>query len=384
MVLVGSSLLTDLKDHLANFLPSGGSTGKAGGPQKCAIVTDEIVAPLYADRVATGLAEAGLTTHVIVLPAGESSKSLGNANRICEKLTRLEFRRNDIIVAVGGGVIGDLAGFAAAVFLRGIRYVNVPTTVTAQCDSSIGGKTGVNTRYGKNLLGAIHPPSLVLADVETLRTLPPRMFNEGCAEIIKHGAALDIDLFEQLRREGTQIRPDKAAQKPSEDYANLTATVQKNIEIKAKIVSDDEFESFSPNGRRTLLNFGHTIGHAIEREAGYGKILHGEAVSIGMVAAGRLSVRKAGLSTGQFRDLVRLLRLWRLPTRLPEGLETDRILRRLRHDKKFVANAIRFVLLESLGAARVSNPGEIDWTDITNAVEGLQPVRGISDEHPLQ
>ena len=237
----------------------------------CAVVTDQTVASLYAEPVLSALTAAGLRPTLATIPAGEASKSMHEAARVADRLAAAGLDRKGFLVALGGGVIGDLAGFVASIYYRGIPFVQIPTTIIAQCDSAIGGKTGVNIAAGKNLVGTFHPPALVLADVGTLASLPAREFNEGFAEVIKHGAIRDRGLIARalaLRRT---------------DQAELAAVVRRNLEIKADIVARDEFER---HDLRALLNFGHTIGHAIEQAAGYGRFLHGEAISLGMVAPG--------------------------------------------------------------------------------------------------
>ncbi len=339
--------------------------------RKCAIISDGNVARLYGDSVVTSLSEANLQPELILLPPGEGTKTLRHVNAVCERLTRAGFSRTDVILALGGGVIGDLAGFVAAIFLRGISYINAPTSLTAQCDSSIGGKTGVNTRYGKNLLGAFHPPALVVVDVNTVQSLPKRIFNEGCAEVIKHAVALDPDLFDKLVQTGTKWRPGGDSGNFPRRIRMRTEIIRRNIQLKAGIVSEDEFEQLNAGGRRALLNFGHTIGHAIESAGGYGTLLHGEAVSLGMIAAARLSVQKSGLDERCVDQLQSLLRTWELPTRLPKAIAVKKIMTRMRADKKFLGGAIRFIVLPRLGAARVSEPGEIQWPDLEQVVESL-------------
>ena len=265
--------------------------------------------------------------------------------------------RHGFLVALGGGVVGDLAGFVASVYYRGIPFVQVPTTVVAQVDSSVGGKTGVNLAAGKNLVGAFYPPSLVVADVETLGTLPAREFNEGVAEAIKHAVIRDGALLGHLERLDRR------------DLPALTAVIRRNLEIKAEIVARDEFET---GGERALLNFGHTVGHAVEQAAGYGRLLHGEAVSLGMVAAARLSMRKAGLPRDQFREILRALRHFDLPTALPAGLSVEAALASMGRDKKFRAGEIRFVLTPRLGEAFLSEPGQVTWEDLCQEIIELR------------
>ncbi len=274
---------------------------------------------------------------------------------ICRRMLQAELDRHSFLIALGGGVVGDAAGFAAAIFQRGIPVVQIPTTVVAQVDSSVGGKTGVNTPEGKNLIGAFHQPDLVFADVSTLGTLPEREYNEGFAEIIKHAAIRDaslLDLVEKIGREKTQ----------------LTELITRNVAIKAAIVEEDERET---TGTRALLNFGHTIGHGIEAAAGYGKMLHGEAISLGLVAAIRLSQKYSSLSNTEAQRLIAALELLRLPTQLDPGIDRKTVLQTLRLDKKFVDGQIRFVLLKSLGNAFVSK--EVSFTDIETALNDLYP-----------
>ena len=314
---------------------------------RCALVTDSIVGPLYAEMVRRSLEESGFDVVIITVPSGESSKSLTQVAFVCDAMIEAGLDRSALLVALGGGVVGDLAGFIAAIYYRGIPFVQIPTTIVAQVDSSIGGKTGVNAAGGKNLLGAFHQPVLVLADVSTLSTLPEREFNEGFAEVIKHAAIRDRAMLDHLD--------------------DLTSLVARNVAIKAAIVTEDEFET---KGVRALLNFGHTIGHGIEAAAGYGRFLHGEAISLGLVAACRLSVQKAGLPPADADLLISMLARYRLPLLLPSDISTDHILQALRKDKKFHAGAVRFVLLRALGEAFVSS--EITEKDIVNAIEGLR------------
>ena len=298
---------------------------------KVAVVTDSNVAPLYADRVLASLTRAGFTPSLIVVPAGEPSKCLAGVEMICDAMISAGLDRGALLIALGGGVVGDLAGFAAAVYFRGIPFIQVPTTVVAQVDSAVGGKTGVNATGGKNLIGAFHQPVLVVSDPRTLSTLPAREFNEGVAEIIKHAAIRAPQMLDELipaKRDG------------------LASLVAKNVEIKAAIVAADEFET---TGQRALLNFGHTIGHAIENAAGYGELLHGEAISIGLHAALRLSREFAGLSESDMERVLDALRGFDLPLQIPANLDSEQILSAMMKDKKFTSGKMRFVLLKALG-----------------------------------
>jgi 3-dehydroquinate synthase len=263
------------------------------------------------------------------------------------------------VIGVGGGVVGDISGFVAAIYHRGIPHVQIPTTLLAMVDSSIGGKTGVNTRDGKNLIGAIHHPSLVIDDVDVLKTLPRREFNQGFAEIIKHAVIADAKMFRTLQswRPGSSVASGALA---------LQSLIKRNIQIKSKIVAKDEGDR---TGERALLNFGHTVGHAIERAGNYQKFLHGEALSLGIVAACAISIRKAGLAPHQRDAIVDLLRQFNLPTRLPKNFRRKKILDALRFDKKFEAGKVRFVVAPKLGIARLTNDVTLD--DIGQAIDEL-------------
>jgi 3-dehydroquinate synthase len=325
---VGSGLLDNLGELALE-------TGLRAGP--CAIVTDSNVEKLYASRAAEALRKSGFTPLTISFAAGEASKSAATLDYLYDQMTAANLDRSSTIFALGGGVVGDLAGFAAATFLRGMPLVQVPTTVVGQVDSSLGGKTGINHRDAKNLIGAFYQPRLIVADVATLTTLPEREFREGLAEVIKYGAIMDAPMIADLERTLDSIL--------ARDPQVLEAMVARSLAHKAAVVSADEREG----GLRKTLNFGHTIGHAIEASAGYGKFLHGEAVAIGMVAAARLSVRYAGLSTDEASRLERLIARAGLPTEMPTDWQRDEFMRALKLDKKRVDGAIEFVLLAQLG-----------------------------------
>lgn len=344
-VLVGAGLIDGAGERIV----------AAGLGGKCAVVSDSTVGPLYAQRVAASLRAAGCEVSLHEFPAGEASKSMGQAETLCRGMIEAGHDRKSFLVALGGGVTGDLAGFVAAIFFRGIPFVQVPTTIVAQVDSSVGGKTGVNTPEGKNLLGVFHQPRLVLVDPETLRTLAPREFREGFAEAIKHAAIRDAAMLDEL------AALDPASQ---EVPAELIA---RNIAIKARIVEADEFETLD---LRALLNFGHTIGHGIEAAVPYGSLLHGEAIALGMRAALWLSVAKAGLEVARAEQIAALLDHFSLPARLPASISTQVVLEKLSRDKKFSRGAIRFVLLRAAGEAFVS--GEITPADLAAAVEQLR------------
>ena len=348
-VHVGHGLLSRLGDLMTPLFDAG---------KKVAIVTDSTVGPLYVRPVHHALEAAGYLPSVVTVPAGEPSKSMACVEDVCRQTIRAGLDRSSVLVALGGGVIGDLAGFAAAIFFRGIPYVQVPTTVVSQVDSSVGGKTGVNTDEGKNLLGAFHQPKLVVADVDTLSTLPPREYNEGFAEIVKHAAIRDAAMLPLIDR-------------VHDDRSGLADLIARNVAIKAAIVSDDEFET---KGLRALLNFGHTIGHGIEASAGYGRLLHGEAIALGLRAALRLSEQISGLAPSDSAAIEALLLRFRLPSRLPDDIPTTTVMEKLLRDKKFAAGQVRFVLLRALGDAFVSK--DVSLAQIEAATEALRSVPG--------
>jgi 3-dehydroquinate synthase len=339
----------DILSRVGGWLQDSHLRGRA------AIITDDAVEALYASSVAASLKLAGYDVSTHVVKRGEKSKSLASVERLAESLAQAGVDRHGSIVAVGGGVIGDLAGFVAAIYYRGIPYVQVPTTIMAQVDSAVGGKTAVNLSAGKNLLGSFHQPLAVVADTATLKSLGQREWNEGFAEVIKYGVIRDRGLLEEL------------AQSETPTIAEL---VQRCLEIKAAIVAGDERETL---GLRALLNFGHTLGHGIEAAAGYGNLLHGEAISLGMVAAAWLSVRRAGLPPEEFVQLQRLLAKFQLPTQLPQTCSREKILQSVSADKKFLKGQIRFVLTPRLGTAILS-----DWVvkeDLELALDALAECR---------
>ncbi len=345
-ILVGTALL----ENTAVLIQS--ETGLK--PRRAAIVTDSKVGPLYAEKVRNSLEQAGIATVVIEVPAGEASKSMEQVTLVCREMLRAGLDRKSILVALGGGVVGDLAGFAAAIFQRGIPCIQIPTTIVSQVDSSVGGKTGVNTPEGKNLLGAFHQPRLVLADTGTLASLPEREFNEGFAEVIKHAAIRDAALLDLVEDPG-KVRDQ------------LIPLIARNVAIKAAVVEEDERET---TGTRALLNFGHTLGHGIEAAGGYGRFLHGEAISLGLVAATRLSVEKCGLPESDGARIIRALQAYGLPTVLADDIADDAIFTAMGRDKKFEAGQIRFVLLRALGDAFVSDA--ITNEDLARALARLR------------
>jgi len=332
--LVGRGLLANLGTMVS---PHTGHPKLQG--VKVAVVTDSNVGKLYAHTVMESLTAFGKQPVLIVVPAGENSKSLSYVEHILNEMASAGLDRGSFVVALGGGVIGDLAGFAASVYQRGIPYVQVPTTVLSQVDSSVGGKTGVNIKEAKNMVGSFHQPALVIADLATLDSLPKREWNSGFAEIIKHAAIKDPSLFEVIE---TVARGER----------DMLELIHRNVAIKAALVEADEFEE---TGLRATLNLGHTLGHAIEAEAGYGKLLHGEAISIGLNAATWLSWRRNTLSLSERKRVLEALTAFDLPLKLPEGMTTTDVLRRTRMDKKYEQGNVRFVLLNKLGRAFVSH-----------------------------
>ena len=326
-VLIGPDLL----DHLGEHLPVPAAA------QRAAVVTVGPVAALYADRVLEGLRSAGLQAYDVLVPDGEEAKSLTTLDGLFHRFAAIPLGRDDVVVALGGGVAGDLAGFAAATWHRGVPVIQIPTTLLAQVDSAIGGKTGVNLAEGKNLVGAFHQPSVVIADTSTLATLPPRERRAGLGEVAKYGFIDDPALLELL-----EARPDAAVEGDAEV---LTEVVRRGVTVKARIVAADERES----GERALLNYGHTFGHAIETSTGYGTYRHGEAVALGMVAAARLG-ELMGLSEAGLADrTVALLDRLGLPT---GGLRADpaELWTLLERDKK-ARNGVRFVICRRPGEA---------------------------------
>jgi len=322
-------------------LDSLGESCKAAGLKgKCLIVTDEHVAPLYGKQVFQSLEKAGFKPALEVLPAGETTKSQAQLLNLYSKAAAHGLDRKCFMVALGGGVIGDLTGFAAASWLRGIRFVQVPTTLLAMVDSSVGGKTGINIPEGKNLVGAFHQPELVLMDLDTLKTLPPRELAAGMAEVVKTGIIWDEAFFQTL--EATALRPAGFFQ-TSEKMGEI---ISRCCEIKAEVVGLDEREG----GLRGILNFGHTLAHAIENVAGYGEFLHGEAVAIGMVYAAHLSVALKGLSVEESARIEKLLARLSLPLGV-SGMEWKDIRAAMAVDKKTVGGLTKFVLVDRLGHA---------------------------------
>ena len=324
-IVIGSGLLGgdfDLSAHLSGM--------------DCLVVSNETVAPLYLETLKKGLANKNV--HSLNLPDGESFKTIASVVSVIDELVRSSANRDTTVIALGGGVVGDIAGFAAACYMRGVSFVQVPTTLLAQVDSSVGGKTGVNHPDGKNLIGSFHQPQLVLIDTDTLATLPDRELKAGLAEVIKHGVICDADFFAWLEANMDALL--------GRDADALAHAIQRSCEIKAAVVSEDETEK----GKRALLNFGHTFAHAVENCLGYGEWLHGEAVAAGMVMAAELS----DIDQADRDRIEALIALTGLPV-APPDIGAGRLMAAMQMDKKVRAKQLRFVLLNSIGEACLSN-----------------------------
>ena len=302
------------------------------------VVTNDVVAPLYLARVQAGL--DGCTHAALVLPDGEAHKMLANVAQVFDALAALGATRDATILALGGGVIGDLAGFAAACWMRGIDFVQMPTTLLAMVDSSVGGKTGVNLPAGKNLVGAFHQPRAVIADTDTLATLPGREYRAGLAEVVKYGAIGDAAFFAWLEAHADALN--------ARDTTTLAEAIAASCRHKAGVVARDEHE----HGERALLNFGHTFGHALETETGYGTLLHGEAIAIGMVQAARLSTDLGLAPSADGERLAALLMALGLPV-TPPHCDADRLIAHMRLDKKNLAGRLRLILWRGIGRAEI-------------------------------
>ena len=333
-VVIGRGLLPDLGRRIAGL-----------AKHRTVVVTDETVAALHGPAVLAALEAAGVRARLLTVPPGEASKSFAELERVIDRLLAFGLDRRDLIVALGGGVVGDLAGLAAALFMRGIDFVQVPTTLLAQVDSSVGGKTAIDTPRGKNLVGAFHQPRLVIADIDLLATLPTRQLRSGWAEVLKHGLICDAGFFDWLAGEG--------AVGATGDQAALTRAVERSVEIKSAIVGEDEKEA----GRRALLNLGHTFGHAIEAELGFDetRITHGEAVALGCAMAFRFSAA-TGLCEGSVADRVeQVTAAAGLPARLADvgAFSAEALVKRMAGDKKAEGGRLTLILARSIGDAFV-------------------------------
>ncbi|WP_430424327.1 3-dehydroquinate synthase [Phenylobacterium sp.] len=355
-VLVGEGLLDQAGRLIAPFQKRG----------RTAVVSDETVWGLHGARLTAALAAAGIDALPVIVPPGEQTKSFEGLADVSDRLLALELDRGDIITAFGGGVVGDLAGFAAAIYKRGIDFVQIPTTLLAQVDSSVGGKTAIDTPRGKNLVGAFHQPKLVLADQTVLSTLPDREMRAGYAEIIKYGLLGDRAFFEWLEANVAAVL--------ARDPQALAHAVARSVEMKAEIVAEDEKEQ----GRRALLNLGHTFGHALESETGYGAaLLHGEAVGVGMALAFRFSARQ-GLANGQDAERAsRAIAASGLPTTLQDvpghPFDASRLVLHMGQDKKAEAGRLTFILARALGDAFVAKDVDAAVVHEFLVAEGAHP-----------
>ena len=319
----------------------GGECARLKLGDRCAIITDTNVGRHFAKPVYESLLKAGFDPVLVTVAAGEKTKRIAVVEKCFDQLAAHRLERKSFIIALGGGVVGDLAGFVAATYLRGIPFVQVPTTLLAQVDSSVGGKTGVNLRAGKNLVGAFYQPRLVLCDLDTLKTLPEREFVSGLAEVIKYGIIDDAKLFAQLEHDLPKIL--------KRDSKTLSQVIARCCEIKAEVVGQDETES----GLRAILNFGHTIGHAIENISGYGKFLHGEAIAIGQVAAAKLSHKILSLPSGEVERIEKLFVRAGLPVKIKlNPTLQNKLFTAMQLDKKVSAGEVKFVLAEKIGRVK--------------------------------
>jgi len=338
-IYVGDGILSRAGD----FLQRAGLRGKV------AVITNPTVAQLYLDAVHDSLCAAGFDVTPVLIPDGEQHKDLQSLSVIYDQLISDRFERRSCILALGGGVVGDLAGFAAATFLRGIAYVQVPTTLLAQVDSSVGGKTGVNHQEGKNLVGAFYQPRLVVIDVAVLQSLPRREFIAGLAEVIKYGVIEDPALFKLLEEKMDKLM--------SLDRALLTQVIATSCAIKAKVVEQDERE----NDYRAVLNFGHTVGHALEAATHYQKYLHGEAIGIGMAQAATISAQQGFCDQRSLERIRKLIKKAGLPLEIPREVSMQSLIQAMEVDKKSAGGKIKFVICTGIGKTRFHalSPGEI-------------------------
>lgn len=342
---------TGLLDNVADYIRNAGLAS-----ERVALVTDSNVRPLYGDKVRQSLSDAGFTVILCEVPPGEGSKTVDKAAELCRTFLLGELDRTSGVVALGGGVVGDLAGFVAATYMRGIPYVQVPTSLLAQVDSSVGGKVGVNLPEAKNIVGSFYQPRAVIIDVSALRTLPEREFRAGLAEAAKYGVIADADVFSMLESGCERIL--------AQDHGILEELVGRCCRIKADVVQQDEKE----RGVRVTLNYGHTIGHAIEAASGYGRFLHGEAVAIGMDGAARIAARLGLTDDGFVRRQARLLDSCGLPVAWTE-MPVAEVIAAMKMDKKRAAGALRFVLPCEPG--RVAVRDDVDEGVIAGVLEEM-------------
>jgi 3-dehydroquinate synthase len=350
-ILIGENLIARTGEIIAPVLAQ----------PRVVIITDSNVAPLHLEPLVGSLTKAGINNTVITVPAGEGSKSFAMLERVMDQLLAEKPERKTTLIALGGGVIGDLVGFAASILLRGVPFIQIPTTLLAQVDSSVGGKTGINTRHGKNLVGSFYQPRMVLADVGALATLPPRQRKAGYAEIVKYGLINDPDFFAWLEQNGNKVLDG--------DIAAITYAVNKSCHHKAAIVKEDEREG----GKRALLNLGHTFGHALEAETGFGDtLLHGEAVAIGMVQALQLSVNKGICPQADLDRTIAHCTATGLPWRATDIQDTwniDALIGHFAQDKKVADGKLTFILARGIGQSFISQ--DVTRDELVNLLEAV-------------
>ena len=317
------------------------------------IVSNETVAPLYLEKTRSML--SGLKNEAVILPDGEKYKNLEVLNQIYDSLLRNRFDRNTTVIALGGGVVGDMAGFAAASYQRGVHLIQIPTTLLSQVDSSVGGKTGVNHALGKNMIGAFYQPKAVIADTDTLDTLPDRELSAGLAEVIKYGLICDADFFSWLENNMEKLL--------NRDKEALSYVIKVSCQTKADIVPADERE----RGQRALLNLGHTFGHAIENGLGYGEWLHGEAVAAGMCMAAIMSRQMGWIEDEETKKIINLIEQAKLPSKAPASMSAEKFLELMSVDKKVIDGVLRLVLMKGIGKSLVTD--DYNQEDLTTAIK---------------
>lgn len=330
---------------------------KSNLARRYVVIADSTVAALYGEKVMSMLKDAGLSADIMEFPAGEESKTPETVVSISRRLVELGADRETALIALGGGVTGDIVGFAASLYMRSIPYIQIPTTLLAQVDSSVGGKTGIDLPEGKNLLGAFYQPRFVFIDLQFLQSLPSQEIKNGLAEIVKYGIIDDVDLFSLLERDGEKLVEG--------DMELLQNVVEQACKIKKSIVEIDEQD----RGMRRILNFGHTLGHALEAQSAY-TMSHGNAVSLGMIAAGRISEKRGHLGAAERQRIERLVRSLGLPTVIPDTMDTTGILRHMQRDKKRQNNELHFVLLKKIGMPFIN--GSIDEQTVKDTIEELR------------
>jgi len=343
-IFIGENLIYNTGDYIEN----AGITNKK---TKFCIVSDDIVFPLYGVLVKNSIEKKGFAVKYFIFKNGESQKNLSTINDIYNFLCENKFDRSDCLIALGGGVVGDMTGFAAATYLRGIKFIQIATTLLAQVDSSVGGKTGVDLPYGKNLVGAFYQPQFVLCDVNVLRSLPENIYADGMAEVIKHGCIKSPELFDSLMNKTIGV----------EDM------VYENIKIKAEVVEADEFET----GERAVLNFGHTVGHAIEKYYGFSRFSHGQSIAIGMVYAAKISHILNICGSDLIEKIIKILKLYSLPISSGEKIDNKVLAENCSGDKKSENDFVKFVLLEDIGKYKFVKINKSELVDLLDKCDNM-------------